>query len=336
VRKAVDASKLKKLITAMAKDAEALGPIADGEHGAVLGPLSDTTALMLDYGNFKLPPKRRLFPQCEVISTYADGCVSETKQRSVKTVLFGIRPCDAQAIAHLDKVFLGDDAIDPYYKSRRDATLVISLACRRPASTECFCSSTGAGPASKAGADAMAWNLGTSLLFESITVKGEAFLKKHAALLREATPEELQASKKQESATLKELPTKSLADVPKLLKNQNDPAIWEEVSSTCLSCGACTYLCPTCHCFDFYDEKQGDGARKLRLHDACMFESFALEASGHNPRARASQRMRQRVMHKFSYAPENYNELFCVGCGRCIIHCPSSIDIRETVSKVIL
>jgi len=39
-------------------------------------------------------------------------------------------------------------------------------------------------------------------------------------------------------------------------------------------------------------------------------------------------------MHKFSYAPENFNTVFCVGCGRCVTACPSNIDIRETLSKV--
>jgi sulfhydrogenase subunit beta (sulfur reductase) len=67
-----------------------------------------------------------------------------------------------------------------------------------------------------------------------------------------------------------------------------------------------------------------------------MFTAFTREASGHNPRSKPGERMRQRVMHKFSYAPENFNEIFCVGCGRCIVNCPSNIDIRETVSRITL
>jgi ferredoxin len=83
-----------------------------------------------------------------------------------------------------------------------------------------------------------------------------------------------------------------------------------------------------------YEEKQETGSARLRVHDACMFVSFVREASGHNPRGRKGERMRQRIMHKFSYAPENFNAAFCVGCGRCVVNCPSNIDIRETIAMV--
>ena len=77
-----------------------------------------------------------------------------------------------------------------------------------------------------------------------------------------------------------------------------------------------------------------EGGVRVRVHDTCMFESFVREASGHNPRTKTGLRMKQRVMHKFSYTPENFNEIFCVGCGRCVNNCPSGIDIRETILKV--
>ena len=335
-KQAIDTLKLKKLIAAMGKDGEVFGPVAGEAGEAVLGPLTDKTPAVLNFGNFKLPLKRVFFPQCEVLSTAFAGTVTEEKPEHKKIVLFGIRTCDAKAMEHLDRVFLGQDAIDPYYSRRREDTLVISMACTAPASSACFCLSTGAGPSNRAGADAVAFNLGKAVVFESVTERGDAFLTKHKTLFRQPTAAELEGVKRQEAATHKKLSQQSLSDAPKLLKKQPDPGLWAEVSATCLSCGACTYLCPTCHCFDFQEESVGDGSRKLRVHDACMFESFTREASGHNPRADKSKRMQQRVMHKFSYAPENYNELFCVGCGRCIINCPSAIDIRETVAKVTL
>ena len=30
--------------------------------------------------------------------------------------------------------------------------------------------------------------------------------------------------------------------------------LWEETAHRCLNCGVCTFLCPTCYCFDTYDE----------------------------------------------------------------------------------
>ncbi len=329
---ALDKKNLKKFVGAMLKQGKALGPVAT-ENGTVLGELSAKSDIVLDYANFKLPPKREFFPQCEVITRFDGTKVSEEPVRGQASVIFGVRPCDGQALAYLDKVFSDAAYTDPYYQARRDSALVISLACSEPGEA-CFCMSTGCGPSATAGADIAAAGQAASLLFEPVTKKGEAFLKKNSALFRAPTAHELQNKKRQESESAKRISTVAVSGAPKALEKRNDSRFWEELAETCLSCGACTFLCPTCHCFDLYEEKRGSASARIRLHDACMFPSFTREASGHNPRARKGERMRQRVMHKFSYAPENFGAVFCVGCGRCVEHCPSNIDIRETIAKV--
>jgi hypothetical protein len=259
-----------------------------------------------------------------------DG-VTEEKTNVKKMVLFAVRPCDVQSIAYLDKVFIDEKYQDPYYQSRRDKTLIIALACSSPAST-CFCESLGQGPAKKSVSDVIAYKLSDSFVFEVVSEKGEAFIKKNKNIFRTVMPRELQAVAKQEADAIKKM---SAVEVNMgAIKQNNDPTIWNAMAETCLSCGACTFLCPTCHCFDLFDEKHGDGGTRIRVHDACMFELFTKEASGHNPRSQKGDRMRQRIMHKFSYAPENFNTIFCVGCGRCIVNCPSNIDIRETLARV--
>jgi Fe-S oxidoreductase len=61
-----------------------------------------------------------------------------------------------------------------------------------------------------------------------------------------------------------------------------------------------------------------------------MFPLFTLHASGHNPRGQKVQRVRQRFMHKLKYYVDKYNNgVACVGCGRCVQHCPVNIDIRD-------
>ena len=88
-----------------------------------------------------------------------------------------------------------------------------------------------------------------------------------------------------------------------------DPAFddgrWEELTASCIGCGACTYLCPTCHCFDIADESRLYKGRRIRTWDSCQFPLFTKHASGHNPRKTKKERLRQRFMHKFSYAVEN-------------------------------
>jgi sulfhydrogenase subunit beta (sulfur reductase) len=318
---ALDVKDLKKLVAALAREGSVKGP-KTGENGPVLADVSGD-AESLDYTNFRLPPKRELFPQCETI---------DNNQDAEAVVLFGIRPCDALAIDYLDKVLIDERFVDPFYKKKRDKTLVVSMACKEPGST-CFCSSVGGGPSGAAGADIVFHHLKNSLLFEPVSEKGRAFLAKNKKIFREPTDKEVQAKNNQESESLRAMAEIPASAVPSSIKSKDAPAFWNEVAETCLSCGACTYVCPTCHCFDFYEEKTQSGYQKKRIHDACMFASFSREASGHNPRPKPGDRMRQRIMHKFSYTHENFGRIFCVGCGRCVRFCPSNIDIRETVAK---
>jgi sulfhydrogenase subunit beta (sulfur reductase) len=329
---ALDKKNLNKLIAALRKQGTIMGPVVSGNE-AVLAEIPGKSVPKLAFSNFKLPLKRGFFPQCEVVSRYSKNGPIEEAVTSGPVVLFGVRPCDTQSLSFLDKVFVDEKYKDPYYAKRRDNALVISLACIAPAAT-CFCMSTGGGPASRLGTDILAVNLAKSILFEPVSKKGEAFVGKNKSLFRKPTVAELKAQEKQESDSKKKMTAVEVSRSSGSLAKKNDPAFWEGLAGTCLSCGACTFLCPTCHCFDLFEEKQETGSTRLRVHDACMFPSFVREASGHNPRARKGERMRQRIMHKFSYAPENFKAAFCVGCGRCVANCPSNIDIRETLAMV--
>jgi len=105
---------------------------------------------------------------------------------------------------------------------------------------------------------------------------------------------------------------------------------WEDVSFSCINCGTCTYLCPTCWCFDVQDENCGNCGIRIRNWDSCMYPLFSLHGSGHNPRGQKLQRVRQRFMHKLKYFVDKYDEgIQCVGCGRCVRYCPVNIDIRR-------
>jgi sulfhydrogenase subunit beta (sulfur reductase) len=329
---ALDTKNIKNLIASMLKQAKVRGPVKD-KTGVALRDISPKSELALDFTNFKLPLKREFFPQCEVISRFDAAGQRAESPIDQSVVIFGARPCDALSLSYLDKVFIDEQYSDPYYQKRRDNTIVVSMACASPADT-CFCTSTGGSPSSTEGADVIAFNLGTSILFEAVSKKGEALLKKNQKLFRGPTSKELQKKAQQQDGAAKKVGTIDVSNTPSALQKKNDPSLWDEIAETCLSCGACTFLCPTCHCFGLVDEKSGDTGMRVRVHDACLFASFSREASGHNPRGLKRERMRQRIMHKFSYAPENFGEIFCVGCGRCIVNCPSNIDVRETVTKV--
>ncbi|MFH1556919.1 MAG: hypothetical protein ABII76_19030, partial [Pseudomonadota bacterium] len=192
---AINREDLKKLIAAVAAEGAFYGPAA-GSSGVALSELGADDELVFDYANFMLPPKRCFFPQSEVISTSDGESVSEAPLRAEKSVIFGVRPCDALSFLHLEKVFLDEQYSDPYYRARRDNAIIISLACNEPLDT-CFCTSVGGDPAGSDGADIVAFDVGNALVFETVTSKGEGFMKAHAALFRPPTAEETKTRREQ-------------------------------------------------------------------------------------------------------------------------------------------
>jgi ferredoxin len=89
-----------------------------------------------------------------------------------------------------------------------------------------------------------------------------------------------------------------------------------------------------CSCFDIQDEGTNKKGDRLRCWDSCGFSLFTLHTSGHNPRSTQSERWRQRVMHKFSYMPEQSGMLGCVGCGRCSMSCPADMNLKEQLLEI--
>jgi ferredoxin len=113
-----------------------------------------------------------------------------------------------------------------------------------------------------------------------------------------------------------------------------DAPEWAELSSTCLGCGTCTFVCPTCQCYDIKDFNTGHGVVRFRCWDSCMYSEFTKMAHGNN-RNTQKERFRQRFMHKLVYFPENNDGIFgCVGCGRCISRCPISMNIVKVMKKL--
>ena len=251
--------------------------------------------------------------------------------RQTPFVVFGIRGCDVKALAVLDKVFLSDP-IDSYYAARRQMGTIVSLACGKPA-TSCFCKVFGVDCAEPEG-DVVTWLVGEELYWQPKTKKGEQLTEKLTSLLEKADKAAVEAEQAAIRAIVEKLPYAdlSLEKWGAAAADANfDSPIWEELYKPCLACGTCTFVCPTCQCYDIKDYTTGNGIQRYRCWDSCMYSDFTMMAHGNN-RNSQMQRFRQRFMHKLAYFPANNQGMFsCVGCGRCVDKCPSHLNIVKVI-----
>lgn len=278
-------------------------------------------------------PKGLFFPQIENLMEFTrtgNKLALEARPLPVeKTIAFGVRACDLASFKLLDKVFL-KEPVDEYYAARRSNCTLIGLACSEPEET-CFCHAFGIDLA-EGEADVRTYQVGDELFWEAATPKGEELTAAVSGLLTEEASGAAKVAKAKTAVreVFQKMPLAGLKLSAEKCKAPNEifaDKAWEELSKTCIGCGTCTYVCPTCHCYDVRDHDGGERVERYRCWDSCLFSDFT-NMSGGNPRTGRLERFRQRYMHKLIYFPDNNEGDFaCVGCGRCLQKCPVSLNI---------
>jgi len=328
---------LSSIIEKLSEQMLVYAPVKD-EDNVLFKALEKGMDLFVTYSNTKNAPKNFFFPQTETMMRYMRTergmDLSGEEEEAKEAVLFGARPCDVRSLVLLDYLFDQEKYKDSYYIDKREKTTIISLACIHPPYSTCFCTSVGGHPMSEEGADVLLTDIGDNYLAEFITPKGEKLLKKMGDLPAadgSADEKKKALSESAEKEIKSHIPGK---DIKPWLDDNFEHPFWDTIHQSCLACGTCTYLCPTCHCFDISDEVKGSDGKRIRTWDSCMYWLFTHETSGHNPRTSQKQRWRQRLMHKFKYFVDNFDAIACVGCGRCVMYCPVNIDIRKIVTDI--
>ncbi len=279
--------------------------------------------------------KEMFFPQSETLYTVnkVEGKMRITPEELAKEnfVVFGVRGCDLKGLEVLDRVFLSEP-VDTFYAARRSHGTIVTFACGEPEES-CFCKVFGVNPAEPKG-DVTVWLCGGTLYWSANTEKGEALTEKCASLLEDSDSSVVDALKAKIDEITGYLPYMNLSLEGwdgNATDEKFDSPVWEELYKPCLACGTCTFVCPTCQCYDIKDYNTGKGTQRYRCWDSCMYSDFTLMAHGNN-RTSQKQRYRQRFMHKLVYFPANNEGMYsCVGCGRCVDACPAGTNIVKVI-----
>ena len=335
-----------KLAQELEKTYTVYGPVVEKESGQTfLAKVDNVADIDLNAPIPSLPPKNILFPQIEKIVGYKYD--QSSKNVDIKMLvtpeakaLFGIRSCDLAGVQCLDRFFMGQEFVDDVYLEHRKKTFIVANTCTVPFA-QCFCACTDSGPSAKEGYDLNLTDLGDVYLVEAGSDKGKELCEKMG--LEKSDNSHLQAKVKVVDKSLDLFEEKAVENKAWISRVMNrittgfiKPDIWEYIGDQCFECGACSFVCPSCSCFNIEDfNKQSGTTERMREWDSCSYEGYTRMAGDHNPRKPIEDRRNKRFFCKLSYSQSRkYLRPGCVGCGRCAWVCPGDIGLPNVVTYV--
>ncbi|MFV9691287.1 MAG: 4Fe-4S dicluster domain-containing protein [Desulfobacteria bacterium] len=330
---------LKGFLRKIKKERELIAPVKNHYGDTILEVVETVDDLTLDLGSRPvMPPKNFFLPQSETLFTYqrSNGKYRFKEILSNRPrVFFGLRSCDLRGILFLDMVFQ-ENFKDRYYLSRRTNTILINIGCNEPGKN-CFCKSTKSGPFLEQGYDLQFTDLGDRFFVEIGRPRGQELMDQWNYFFTRTTAEDREAQYEtvlEAGSRFQQIVDLDTA-VSRLMNDEVDDAIWEELGNRCRNCGGCAYVCPTCYCFNIVDRPVSKtSGERIRIQDSCTFAGFTRLAGGYNPRHERKQRIRRRFYHKLCYDNKKYHIPSCVGCGRCVEICFGRVDMIHFVRMV--
>ena len=340
--------RIKELLNYLREEYRLVAPIKEHEKLVFKEVKSVGDIVITDELPYK-SPKEFLFPQLERMMSFDAAGELKIEDQVEKTIVFGVRPCDLEALKILKAVLAQGRFHDAWFVRRMENAIFIGMNCisEKPG---CFCAERGINKRYTDACDVFFTDTGDYYTVQIITDAGRSlfntfsfddFQFSQCFCMEGMTEECCKLDDESELEAESKLKLKSESyDRENLLEINAEENIvfnqidWDRIAERCMGCGICTYLCPTCHCFAFKDVKEKDLSVRYRVWDSCMYPKFTLHASGHNPRATKKERFRQRVMHKYMYIKKNQGYTACTGCGRCVRSCPVGMNIKSVVSEI--
>jgi sulfhydrogenase subunit beta (sulfur reductase) len=255
--------------------------------------------------------------------------VTSVRDAEKPRIILGVPNCDIEALSILDEIYLDKNFDDVFYRYRRENTITIASDCFS-IQEHCHCLSYDIKPYSTKNCD-LAIILNDGLIFlRVISGKGESLLKEIDGVNSISDESKIEFIIKRHKETEAQL-SHSNDELPDYqttgtLIKEAYKDIWEKYSSDCVSCGACTTICPTCTCFLLIDKP---GFHKVKQMDACQYPGFERVAGGEDVLHEIAVRFRNRYMCKYVWKPAKYRSRACTGCGRCIEACIGKINKNE-------
>ncbi len=323
----------------IAKERELIAPVKNIHGDTVFEVLTSVDDISLDLDMKPvMSPKNFFLPRTEVLFNYQrEGKKYRFEEvlPDVHRVFFGLRSCDLWGILFLDVVFQ-EHFKDRYYLNRRSNTVLINIGCHEPMPS-CFCKSATSGPFLAQGYDLQFTDLGNRFFVEIGRPKGRELVEKWDYFF--GPPTQQDRDEQYEVVLEAESSFDHIVDfdtaTSRLMNDEVEEPLWEELGNRCQSCGGCSYVCPTCYCFNIVDRAVSETkGERLRTPDACTLAGFTRLAGGHNPRHERRRRVRRRFYHKLAFAKDKYHRPSCVGCGRCVEICCGGVDMFHFIKVV--
>jgi len=326
-KKKIDTKTLDSWVNGLIAQQKVIGVQAKGDR-FTFAPLINAEDLRLDYDVTILPPKTYLQPPKETMSSFKIGEGYKSVIDKESFILLGVHPYDMVAIKQMDEIFSQHNR-DIHYMSRRDNATIIVVDVDK-VSSDVFAGYMGTAYIED-GCDILLTKIGDVFIVDAGTEKGEALM---ASISNEPEAGESWLEQRRmvweynkQRLRRHELKAPS-SKWPQLLEDAYENPLWTERAKLCFSCGSCILVCPTCYCFDVYDDVNWDltSGERIRTWDGCMLTNFATIAENLNFRKEASARFRHRYYRKGAYVPAKIGgQIACVGCGRCINACTAKI-----------